>query len=43
MPVRIFHALAADPDLAFVPANCREVVGKLHAQPRLRRAAECLG
>ncbi len=34
--------LAADFDFAFVLAGGREVTGKLHPQPRLLRAAECL-
>ena len=34
--------LAADFDLAFVLTGGREVIGKLHPQPRLLRAAECL-
>src|SRR6266566_4319687 len=32
--------LAADLDFAFVLAGCGEVIGKLHPQPRLLRAAE---
>ena len=35
-------ALTADPDLAFVLAGLREVIGNLHPQSRFRRAAECL-
>jgi hypothetical protein len=35
-------ALTADPDLAFVFAGLREVIGNLHPQPRFRRASECL-
>ena len=34
--------LTADLDFAFVLAGCREVIGKLHPQPRLLRAAERL-
>jgi len=35
--------LTAHPDFSFVLPGYREVVGKLHAQPRLWRAAEGLG
>src|ERR1017187_10427593 len=40
---QFFHTLTADLDFAFVLAGCREVVRKLHAQPRLLSAAERFG
>src|ERR1022692_998665 len=36
------NVLTAHPDLTLVLPGSSEVVGKLHPQPRFRRAAECL-
>ena len=41
--VEFFEILPPNLDLAFVLSSRCQVIGKLHAQPRFRRAAERLG